>query len=78
MAVAEDSPGGTDGAAVSPIAFSVMTPNDAPTYSFNYYEHEELPTKDPACYTAMASGTIMPDRIERARAHIIQAFGRIR
>jgi hypothetical protein len=75
MAVAEDSPGGTDGAAVSPIGFSVMSPTDAPTYSFNYYEHEELPTKDPACYTAMASGRIMPDRIERARAHIILAFG---
>ena len=27
MAVAEDSPGGTDGAAVSPIGFSVMTPD---------------------------------------------------
>lgn len=43
MAVAEDSPGGSDGGAVSPIAFSVMAPNNAPTYSFNYYEHEELP-----------------------------------
>ena len=75
MAVAEDSPGGSDGAAFSPIGFSVMTPTEAPSWSFNYYEHEELPTKDPACYAAMASGRIMPDRIERARAHIIMAFG---
>ncbi|MBK7258444.1 MAG: hypothetical protein IPI01_11710 [Ignavibacteriae bacterium] len=75
MAVAEDSPGGSDGGAVSPIAFSVMTPNNAPTYSFNYYEHEELPIKDAACYQAMASARIMPDRIERARAHIILGFG---
>ena len=75
MGAAEDSPGGSDGTAESPIGFSVMTPNDAPTYSFNYFEHEELPTKDPACYAVMASGKIMPDRIERARAHIIMAFG---
>jgi hypothetical protein len=52
-----------------------MSPTDAPSWSFNYYEHEELPTKDPECYIEMASGRIMPDRIERARAHIIQAFG---
>ncbi len=75
MAMAEDSPGGTDGAAISPIGFSVMAPTDAQSYSFNYYEHEELPLKDPDCYKEMASGRIMPDRIERARAHIILGFG---
>jgi len=75
IAIAEDSPGGTDGAAFSPIGFSVMSPTDAPTWSFNYYEHEELPTRDPDCYQAMASNRIMPDRIERARAHIILGFG---
>lgn len=75
MAIAEDSPGGNDGAAFSPIGFSVMSHDNAPSWSFNYYEHEELPGRDPECYQAMASGRIMPDRIERARAHIIQAFG---
>ena len=75
MAVAEDSPGGTDGAAISPIGFAVMEPTDAASWSFNYYEHEELPGKDPECYAAMAGGNIMPDRIERARAHIILGFG---
>lgn len=75
MAMAEDSPGWTDGTAVSPIGFSVMSPTDAPSWSFNYYEHEELPGPDPDCYRAMASGQIMPNRIERARAHIIMGFG---
>ncbi len=75
MAIAEDSPGWTDGTAFSPIGFGVMSHDNAPSWSFNYYEHEELPGKDPECYQAMASGRIMPDRIERARAHIIFAFG---
>ncbi len=75
MAMAEDSPGWTDGTAISPIGFNVMAPTTSPSWSFNYYEHEELPSKDPACYKDMASGRIMPDRIERARAHIIFAFG---
>ena len=33
MAIAEDSPGGNDGAAFSPIGFSVMAPTDAPSWS---------------------------------------------
>lgn len=75
MVVAEDSPGGSDGASISPIGFNVMSYRDAPSWSMNYYEHEELPGKDPDLYAAMASGRIMPDRIERSRAHIIFAFG---
>jgi hypothetical protein len=76
MALAQDSPGGNDGTAISPIGFSVLSPVDnVQKWSFNYYEHEELPSRDPACYREMASGRIMPDRLERARAHIIFAFG---
>jgi hypothetical protein len=76
MPLAEDSPGGSDGNATSPIGFSVMSPTDnVQKWTFKYYEHEELPSTDPDCYKEMSSGTIMPDRIERARAHIIYAFG---
>lgn len=76
MALAQDSPGGNDGTAISPIGFSVLSPVDnVQKWSFNYYEHEELPSRDPACYREMASGRIMPDRLERARAHIIFALG---
>jgi hypothetical protein len=76
MAMAEDSKGGSDGQAISPIGFSVLAPStNVSSWSFNYYEHEELPGTDPECYTVMASGNIMPDRLERARAHIIYAFG---
>jgi hypothetical protein len=76
MVAAEDSPGWTDGTAVSPIGFSVMTPDDSTLrWTFKYYEHEDLPTRDPAEYREMTSGTIMLDRVERARAHIIYAFG---
>ena len=76
MALAEDSPGWTDGTAISPVGFSVLAPVEGvEKWSFKYYEHEELPSRDPACYREMASGTIMPDRIERARAHIIFALG---
>ncbi len=76
MAMDEDAPGGDDGTAISPVGFSVLRPVDnVQKWTFKYYEHEELPTTDPQCYKEMASGTIMPDRIERARAHIIQGFG---
>ncbi len=76
MALAQDSPGGNDGTAISPIGFSVLSPVDnVQNWSFNYYEHEELPSRDPVCYREMASGRIMPDRLERARAHIIFALG---
>jgi hypothetical protein len=76
MALAEDSPGGNDGTAISPIGFSVLSPvSNVQKWTFKYYEHEELPNTDPECYKEMSSGTIMPDRIERARAHIIFAFG---
>lgn len=76
MGLAEDSPGGNDGTAISPVGFSVLSPvNNVQKWTFKYYEHEELPNTDPECYREMASGTIMPDRIERARAHIITAFG---
>ena len=76
MAMAEDSRGGNDGQAISPVGFSVLAPTTTvSTWSFNYYEHEELPGNDQECYSSMASGNIMPDRLERARAHIIYAFG---
>lgn len=76
MGVDEDSPGWTDGTAISPIGFSVLTPDDSTLrWSFNYYEHEDLPIRDPAEYRAMSGGNIMPDRLERARAHIILGFG---
>ncbi len=76
MALAEDSPGWTDGTAISPIGFSVMRPTDTvQKWSFKYYEHEEMPNGDPAWYKEISSGTIMPDRIERARAHMILGFG---
>ena len=76
MAMAEDSRGGSDGEAISPMGFSVIAPTTTVgSWSFNYYEHEELPGNDPECYGTMASGNIMPDRLERARAHIIYAFG---
>jgi hypothetical protein len=76
MAVDEDSPGWTDGNTISPIGFSVMTPTDSTLkWTFKYYEHEDMPTRDPAEYREMSSGTIMPDRLERARAHIILSFG---
>jgi hypothetical protein len=76
MGVDQDAPGGTDGNAISPIGFSVLTPSESTLrWTFKYYEHEELPNKDPECYKEMASGTIYTDRIERARAHIITAFG---
>lgn len=76
MAVAEDDRYGNDGLAISPVGFRVLNPTDGGlTWTFKYYEHEELPNRDPAVYKEMASGTIMPDRLDPARAHIILAFG---
>jgi len=76
MAAAEDAPGGSDGLAISPIGYSVMTPTDSTlNWSFNYFEHETLPFRDPDEYRTMSSGNIMADRLEPARAHIIFAFG---
>lgn len=76
MAVARDAPGGNDGTAIGPIGFKVLAPTDPSLrWTFKYYEHEELPTRDPDEYREMATGTRMPDRTETARAHIIFAFG---
>ena len=76
MAVAEDSPGGSDGQAISPIGFSVMSPSDTTLrWSWTYWEHETLPVRDVAEYKVMSSGVIMPDRLDPARAHEILAFG---
>lgn len=76
MAVDEDSRGGSDGSSISPIGFAVMTPTDSTLrWTFQYYEHEDLPSRDPEEYQQMSLGTRMPDRIERARAHIILGFG---
>jgi hypothetical protein len=72
----EDSPGFCDGQAYSPVAFSVMSPTDPSLkWSFNYYEHETLPARDPTMYAAMSGGNIMPDRLDPSRAHIIMGFG---
>lgn len=76
MTVGEDARYGNDGTAISPIGYKVMSPNDPGlSWSFNYYEHENLPNRDPAEYKAMASGTIMPDKLDPSRDHIILAFG---
>ena len=76
MAVDEDSPGGCDGVAVSPVGFAVMTPSDSTLkWAFNYYEHETMPIRDNAEYAEMSSGRIMPDRLDPSRAHIILSFG---
>lgn len=76
MVVAEDDRYGNDGQAISPIGFRVLNPTDGGlSWTFKYYEHEELPNRDPAVYKEMASGTIMPDRLDPARAHIVLAFG---
>ncbi|MBI3586584.1 MAG: hypothetical protein HY088_05600 [Ignavibacteriales bacterium] len=76
MAVAEDDRYGNDGLAISPIGFRVLNPTDGGlSWAFKYYEHEDLPNRDPAVYKGMASGTIMPDRLDPARAHIVLAFG---
>ena len=76
MIVGEDAKYGDDGTAISPIGFKVMSPNDPGLkWSFNYYEHENLPTRDPAEYRAMARGNIMPNKLDPSRDHIIFAFG---
>lgn len=75
MAVAEDAAGGTDGKAISPIGFKILEPLDAQKWSFTYWEHEDLPTRDPDVYRVMSSGVIMPDRLEPSRGHIILSFG---
>lgn len=76
MGVDEDSPGFCDGTAISPIGFAVMSPSDTTLrWSFTYWEHETMPLRDPAEYQVMSSGTIMPDRLDPARAHIILSFG---
>ncbi|MBM4160360.1 MAG: hypothetical protein FJ217_04580 [Ignavibacteria bacterium] len=76
MAVAEDVPYGDDGTAISPIGFKVLSPaHGGLKWSFKYYEHEELPSRDPELYREMSSGTIMPNRLDPARAHIIFGFG---
>jgi hypothetical protein len=76
MGVDEDSRGGSDGTSISPIGFAVVTPSDSTLrWSFQYYEHENLPNRDPEEYIEMSRGTAMPDRLERARAHIVQGFG---
>jgi len=79
MAVAEDQPGGDDGTAISPVAYKVLSPIDTTfKWTFKYYEHETLPYRDPELYTEMSSGTILFDRLDPARAHIILAFGPIK
>jgi len=75
MTVAEDAPGGPDGKAISPIGFKIMAPLSAEKWSFSYWEHEDLPTRDQPVYQVMSEGRIMPDRLEPSRAHIIFAFG---
>ncbi len=76
MGVAEDDRHGNDGAAISPIGFRVMSPeNPDLKWTFKYYEHEDLPGRDPVVYKEMSSGTIMLDRLDPARAHIVLAFG---
>lgn len=77
MGVDEDVPGACDGTAISPIGFSVMSPTTPGLrWSFKYYEHEELPSRDPAQYHEIASGSIMPDRLDQpARAHILVSLG---
>ncbi len=76
MGVDEDSPGFCDGTAISPVGFAVMSPSDTSLrWSFTYWEHETMPLRDPAEYQVMSSGTIMPDRLDPARAHIILSFG---
>ncbi|MBP1647550.1 MAG: hypothetical protein H6Q30_995 [Bacteroidetes bacterium] len=76
MGVAEDSPAGSDGRSYSPIGFSVMTPSDTTLrWSWNYFEHETLPSRGQPVYRVMSSGNIMPDRLDPARAHEILAFG---
>jgi hypothetical protein len=76
MGVDEDSPGGCDGQAISPVGFAVMSPSDTTLrWSFTYWEHETLPLRDNAEYRVMSSGVVMPDRLDPARAHIIVSVG---
>ncbi len=79
MAVDEDSPGGDDGTAISPIGIKVLSPTDTSlTWTYRWYTHEDLGGfgRDALRYRqGMASGIIMQNRMEPARAHISMAFG---
>lgn len=76
MGVDEDDPEGDDGRTISPVGFSVLEVSEPVSkWTFKYYEHENMPVRDGAEYREMSSGTIMPNRYETARAHIIVAFG---
>lgn len=78
MAVAEDEPGHNDGTAISPIGYRILSPKDSTSslkWTFKYYEHENLPRRDPEWYRNMSQGLVMENRLDPARAHIIVAFG---
>ena len=77
MSVDQDVPGGDDGNAIAPIGFKIVRPDDPGLkWTFKYYEHETLPTRDNIVYGEMASGTIMQDRLDQpSRAHIVLACG---
>jgi len=76
MVVAEDDRHGNDGQAISPIGFRVLKPTGPDlVWTFTYHEHEDLPRRDVPVYKEMASGTIMPNKLDPSRDHIIFAFG---
>jgi hypothetical protein len=77
MVTMKDAPSGDDGNAISPVMCRVWPPaSPAPTYTFGYYEHENMPYNDPLKYQAMSSGVIMEDRTDQAsRGHVVYSFG---
>lgn len=79
MAVGEDSPGGNDGTAISPIGIKVLAPVDTLLqFTYRWYDHEDLSGygRDPLMFReAMSSGKSMQNRPDIERAHISVCFG---
>ncbi|HKJ31981.1 MAG TPA: hypothetical protein VKA34_09135, partial [Balneolales bacterium] len=81
MVTAFDAPGGPDGGTYSPIGLKIVPPKSAPpdsikwTWIWQDRSQPIPPTRDPARFVQMKSGTVMENQITPNQTHFILSFG---